>query len=67
MNIIELINNKTQELANIGLTDEGKVRRALAIALTENTGRNPEAILNQQRALMEIKFYGGDTRYVKGE
>lgn len=67
MNIIELINHKTQALVSIGLTDENKVRRALTMALTENPDRNPQAILQQQYALMAMKFHGGDTRYVKGE
>lgn len=67
MNIIESINSKVMALVGIGLTDESKVRRALTMALMENPDRNPEAILHQQCALMEIKFYGGDTRYVKGE
>jgi hypothetical protein len=67
MNIIDDINNKVSQLVNLGLTDENKVRRALTIAITENPDRNPQAILQQQFVLMQMKFYGGDTRYVKGE
>jgi hypothetical protein len=67
VNIIDDINHKTQTLVDLGLTDESKVRRALTMALTENPNRNPQVILQQQYALMELKFYGGDTRYVKGE
>jgi hypothetical protein len=67
MNIIDNINHKTQALVNLGLTDENKVRRALTTALMKNPNRNPQVILQQQYALMELKFYGGDTRYVKGE
>ena len=67
MNIIDDINNKVDRLVNLGLTDENKVRRALTTALIENPDRNPKAILQQQSALMAMKFYGGDTRYVKGE
>lgn len=66
MNIIEDINNKTQALVNLGLTDEDKVRRALTIALTENPNRNPSTILQQQYTLMLVQFHGGDTKYVKG-
>ena len=67
MNIIEFINHKVTELVALGLTDESKVRRALSVALAENPNRNPETILQQQSTLMTINFYGGDTKYVRGE
>ena len=66
MNIIDDINNKTQALVSIGLTDESKVRRAITTALTNNPNRNQHTILQQQCALMVNSFYGGDTTYVKG-
>lgn len=67
MNIIEDINNKVSQLVSLGLTDEAKVRRALTIALVQNPNRDPQTILQQQYTLMELKFHGGDTNYVKGE
>ena len=67
MNIIEDINDKASRLVELGLTDANKVRRALAIAVANNPRRNPHIILKQQYLLMELKFYGGDTKYVKGE
>ena len=66
MNIIDSINHKVQELVNLGLTDEDKVRRALTTALTDNPNRNQQTILEQQCALMTLSFQCGDTTYVKG-
>lgn len=67
MNIIDAINHKVQALVSLGLTDEANVRRALTTAITENPNRDPNTILEQQYALMLIKFQGGDTTYVRGE
>lgn len=67
MNIIDAINNKVAELVALGLTDENKVRRALSIAVASNPSRNSHLILQHQAVLMEMEFYGGDTKYLKGE
>lgn len=66
MNIIDEINQKVTELTALGLTDEARVRRALAVALATNPNRDPKTILQQQSTLMTMCFYGGDTKYVKG-
>ena len=67
MNIIDDINHKVQSLVDLGLTDDTKVRQALATAITTNPSRDPSTILQQQYVLMVNNFYGGDTTYVRGE
>ena len=63
---MDIINHKVQALVNLGLTNESKVHSALTTAIINNPNRDPSTILEQQCALMTVKFYCGDTTYVRG-
>lgn len=63
--MIHLIDAKVKALAELGLTNTEKVRKALVNALVQNANRYPPYVLQEKYFELLNDFYNGNTEYRK--
>lgn len=63
--MIHPIDAKVKALAELGLTNTEKVRKALVNALVQNANRYPLYVLQEKYFELLNEFYNGNTEYRK--